>query len=47
MDQLFKELSYSQKEDSSWVPKLIVSIPQPHELNIASIDNPNLLTKKR
>ena len=46
MDQLFKELSYSQQEDSSWVSKLNVSIPKPPQLNIGTTENPNEITKK-
>ena len=46
MDQLFKKLSYSQQEDSSWVSKLNVSIPKPPQLDIGTTENPNEITKK-
>ena len=36
MDQLFKELSYSQQEDSSWVSKLNVNIATPPQINIGN-----------
>ena len=46
MDQLFKELSHSQQEDSSWFSKLNVSIPKPPQLDIGTTENPNEITKK-
>ena len=34
MDQLFKDLSYSQLEDTSWVSKLNMNIPTPPQLKL-------------
>ena len=45
MDQLFKELSYSQQEDSSWVSKLNVNIPTPPQINIGISELSNVIKK--
>ena len=41
MDQLFKDLSYSQLEDSSWVSKLNVNLPTPPQLKLGNRESPN------
>ena len=45
MDQLFKELLYSQQEDSSWVSKLNVNIPTPPQINIGISELSNVIKK--
>ena len=45
MDWLFKELSYSQQEDSSWVSKLNVNIPTPPQINIGISELSNVIKK--
>ena len=41
----FKELSYSQQEDSSWVSKLSVNIPTPPQLNVGNTEISNEIQK--
>ena len=45
MDQLFKELSYSQQEDSSWVSKLNVNIPTPPQITVGISELSNVIKK--
>ena len=45
MDQLFKDLSYSQLEDSSWVSKLNVNIPTPPQLKLGNRELSNDIKK--
>ena len=45
MDQLFKELSYSQQEDSSWVSKLNVNIPLPPQIKLGISELSNVIKK--
>ena len=45
MDQLFKELSCSQQEDSSWVSKLNVNIPTPPQIKLGISELSNVIKK--
>ena len=45
MDQLFKELSYSQQEDSSWLSKLNANIATPPQLNVGNTEISNEIQK--
>ena len=45
MNQLFKDLSYSQLEDSSWVSKLNANIPTPPQLKLGNSELSNDIKK--
>ena len=38
MDQLFKDLSFSQEKDSTWILKPIVDIHTPPKLDFGAIE---------
>ena len=45
MDQLFKDLSRSQENDSTWVSQLIVDIPTPPQLILGDSKTSNNIKK--